>query len=422
VMIWGTLEARVMGADLLILGGLNDGTWPDLPSPDPWLSRKMRADAGLLLPERRIGLSAHDFQQAIAASEVVLSRAIRDAEAETVPSRWLNRLVNLLTGLRAQGGPEALATIRSRGAAMLALASAIDAPGPEDFAGPAPRPSPRPPVEARPDNLSVTQIQTLIRDPYAIYARNILRLSPLDPLHPDPDARLRGVIMHDVLEEFIRETRDGLPDDARDRLMAIAQRHLDEKAPWPSTRRLWFARLDRVADWFLAGEITRRDGASPALIEEKRTLGVPVPGKDFSLTAKLDRVDRREDGTVVVYDYKTGQAPTEKEVDHFDKQLLLEAAMIERGTFEGLGPAQVAYVAHIALGSTPKEASHSLDEDRVNTTWEEFVKLITAYSDRNRGYSARRAARDGTPLDYDQLARFGEWDETFDVTPRKVGK
>ena len=115
IMIWGTLEARVQGADLVILGGLNEGSWPEAASPDPWLNRKLRHEAGLLLPERRIGLSAHDFQQAVAAPEVWLTRAVRSEEADTVPSRWLNRMTNLLGGLPDQGGQAALSAMRCGG-------------------------------------------------------------------------------------------------------------------------------------------------------------------------------------------------------------------------------------------------------------------------------------------------------------------
>ncbi|NBB96783.1 MAG: double-strand break repair protein AddB, partial [Alphaproteobacteria bacterium] len=178
IMIWGTLEARVQGADLVIAAGLNEGVWPKVPDPDPWLNRSMRAQLGLLLPDRQIGLSAHDFQQAICAPRVVLSRAIRSSEAQTVPARWLNRLTNLLQGLPAQGGEAALAAMRARGARWLDRSYAFEAdmrsvpPDP-----PAPRPAPAPPL--RPDRLSVTQIETLIRDPYAIYARHILGLDKL---------------------------------------------------------------------------------------------------------------------------------------------------------------------------------------------------------------------------------------------------
>jgi len=153
----------------VILGGLNDGTWPEAPAPDPWLNRKMRSDAGLLLPERRIGLSAHDYQQAIAAPQVWITRAIRSDEAETVPSRWLNRLGNLLGGLGDAGGPEAWTEMRTRGQHWLDQVTALEE---ITRVPPAPRPSPRPPMAARPRDLSVTEIKRLIRDPYAVYAKH----------------------------------------------------------------------------------------------------------------------------------------------------------------------------------------------------------------------------------------------------------
>ncbi|MDX5402925.1 MAG: double-strand break repair protein AddB, partial [Rhodobacterales bacterium] len=205
ILIWGTLEARVQGADLVILGGLNEGSWPEMPSPDPWLNRRMRHDAGLLLPERRIGLSAHDFQQAIAAPQVWLTRSIRSDDAQTVASRWLNRMMNLLEGLPDQGGRDTLRAMRERGAAWLERITRLEAPVPRK---PAIRPSPRPPVAARPRQLSVTEIKRLIRDPYAIYAKHVLRLHPLNSLMQAPDALLRGIVTHDVLESFIKGVRD----------------------------------------------------------------------------------------------------------------------------------------------------------------------------------------------------------------------
>ncbi|MGR3572377.1 double-strand break repair protein AddB [Brevirhabdus sp.] len=419
IMIWGTLEARVQGTELVILGGLNDGVWPDLPPPDPWLNRRMRHDAGLLLPDRRIGLAAHDFQQAIAAPRVILSRAIRNAEAETVPSRWLNRLTNLMGGLKHQEGPQILADMRGRGDALLDQVQRLETPAARR--PPAPRPSPRPPVAARPRNLSVTSIQTLIRDPYAIYARHVLGLYPLDPLRPEPDAMLRGTVLHDVLHEFIETTADGLPADARDLLMRIADRHLDEKAPWPTTRRIWRARLAKVAGWFLDGEARRREIARPGILEQKRTLALtPL---DFSLTGKVDRIDLRHDGGVVIYDYKTGKPPTDPQITHYDKQLLLEAAMVELGAFEQLAGRPVIEVCHLGLGANPEERRREMGAGEALQTWEELKELIGKYQSATRGFTSRRAMQNRADVrDYDHLARFGEWDETTPPTPRDVGR
>jgi hypothetical protein len=319
IMIWGTREARIQGADIVILGGMNDGIWPSVPPADPWLNRDMRLQVGLLLPERRIGLAAHDYQQAVCAPEVVLTRAKRDAQAETVASRWLNRLTNLLAGLPDQGGPAALAAMTQRGDAWLAMAATLDRP-----VHPAPlarRPAPRPPLEQRPTQLSVTAIRKLMRDPYAIYASRVLGLYPLAPLRPAPDPLLRGQVLHSILERF---ARNPLPDVApREHLMAATDAVLHEEVAWPTTRALWRARMERAADFFLAEEA--RHAGRPVLLEERKVLEIPaIP---FRLTAQPDRIDVLLDGRLRVIDYKTGSLATLKQQKAFDVQLLLEACM-----------------------------------------------------------------------------------------------
>ncbi len=406
IMIWGTLEARVQGADLVILGGLNDGIWPAQPAPDPWLNRAMRKEAGLLLPERRIGLSAHDYQQAVAARRVILSRSKRGAEAETVPSRWLNRLVNLMAGLPARNGPQALELMRDRGDDWLRKAAAFDRA--TEIAA-AKRPSPRPPVEARPKRLSVTEIKTLIRDPYAIYARHVLKLNPLDPLRPEPDPRLRGVVLHEILEVYLRRGGGG-----RDVLMSIAEAVIADRVAWPLARTIWLSRIGKAADAFLA--FTEATGGTPVLLEEKGA--VQLPGLDFTLTGKPDRIDRLQDGRLLLIDYKTGEPPTAKQQMHFDKQLLLLAAMAEEGAFKGLDAEEVARVVYVGLKAQLKTQEVVLTPGQIAEVWAEFARLIAAYARPGQGYTARRAlesVRDAS--DYDHLSRFGEWDMTDDPAP-----
>ncbi|MCO8143762.1 double-strand break repair protein AddB [Rhodovulum tesquicola] len=417
IMIWGTLEARVQGADLVILAGLNEGSWPETPAPDPWLNRQMRAQLGLLLPERRIGLAAHDYQQAICAPEIVLSRAIRDAEAQTVPARWLNRLTNLLDGLKVTGGPEALKAMRARGAEWLRLADALERPAAPIPA--APRPSPRPPVADRPAQLSVTAVERLIRDPYAVYARHILRLKPLDPLCHQADAPLRGTVLHKVLERFLAEPLDPDPAQAEARLMALADSVLAEDAPWPAARALWRARLGRVAAGFVRDEAKRQ--AAAQCIARERAGAVALPD-GFRLTANADRIDLRDDGQLVIYDYKTGTPPSQKAMEVFDKQLLLEACIAERGGFEGIAAAPVHEVSYLGLGNPPKTVTNPLENGLVARTWAELGRLIAHYARPEQGYTARSRLQKRTDrTDYDLLSRFGEWDETDAPLAMEVG-
>lgn len=417
IMIWGTLEARVQGADLVILGGLNENTWPQAPSPDPWLNREMRHAVGLLLPERQIGLSAHDFQQAVAAKNVVLSRSVRDDEAPSVPSRWLSRITNLMEGISTESA-QALENMRERGQDWLRQLAALETPKQQK---PEPRPAPAPPVGTRPKSLPVTAITRLIRDPYAIYARNILKLFVLDPLRRQPDARLRGIALHRVLEKFIGD--DVSPIDivsSRLKLMEITDQVFAADVPWADAQILWKSRFEKIMDKFLSDEIDRRNRGKPFLLEAKGSFW--IPDLDFTLTAIADRIDMTPDGRYIVYDYKSGKIPTAPEMEHFEKQLMLEAMMLEFGAFKGAHRATVDEVAHIGLGSDPGFKRHTLDPDTTKKIRGEFYEFISQFGNPDQGYSSRRAVANlRFAGDYDHLARFGEWDDSQVPTVTRVG-
>lgn len=411
LQILGPQEARIQGADLVILAGLNEGVWPGKPAPDPWLNRQMRAEAGLLLPERRIGLSAHDFQIAAAAPQVVLSRALRDAEAETVASRWLNRLTNLLAGLPGTGGPGALRAMKARGAELLAQAERLDAPL---AMPPAKRPAPRPPLDLRPNRLSLTEVEKLIRDPYAIYARHVLRLQPLSPLRALADARLRGEVLHRVPEAFLKA---GLPDDpdrAVQLLLQITDRVLAEDVPWPGMRAVWRARMAEIARPFVERLLV--EGATPVVLERKYQ--VEIPGLGFTLVGKPDRIDRDAEGRVTIVDYKTGAPPSLPQQDKFAKQLDLAAGMAALGAFPELGPVTEARTTYLGLKPGLKEVTRHRSEEDIARILQEFTALVLAYRDPDQGYTARRAVFDlRSGGDYDDLARYGEWDMTEEPAP-----
>jgi len=417
IMIWGNLEARVQGADLVILGGLNEGSWPKPPRPDPWLNRVLRDRAGLLLPEREIGLAAHDFQQAACAKKVVLSRAIRDAEAQTVPSRWLNRLVNLMGGLD-KDGPEALQAMRDRGQFWMSIATELDAP--TQNTAPALRPAPRPPVEARPKQISITEVKTLIRDPYAVYARRILGLQKLDPLHKEPDAPLRGIVFHMIFEAFVARHLSGdLETDTR-QLLEDAGSILSTHAGWLATQQLWRARIARLAHWFIKGEYERRKVGTVTALETKAKLDIESLG--ITLGGKIDRVDKFDDGTLAIYDYKTGIVPSKKQQTHFDKQLLLSAMIAKLGKMEGALPGPVSEVAYIGLGTKHQFDPKPMSSDEIDGGFLDLQRLLAAYQSPQKGYASRRAIDANDPAgNFDHLARFGEWNQSADPNPEEVG-
>ena len=301
LQIWGVLEARLQGADRLILGGLNEGTWPAQPPADPWMSRPMRAMFGLPPHERRIGLAAHDFSQLFAAPEVFLTRAVRVAGTPTVPSRWLLRLDN---ALGADAGALARGAARWTG-----WQAALDRP--EEYEQ-IQAPAPTPPVAARPRQLSVTQVETLIRDPYAVYARHVLGLRALEPIDADPGGAERGRFVHAALDAFVRAFPGALPEDAFEQLMAIGREKLDGMEERPGVRAFWWPRFERVARWFVEHERGRRTGIANTATELTGRLEFEARAGSFTLTARADRIDTMTDGSAAIIDYKTGAVPSQE--------------------------------------------------------------------------------------------------------------
>ncbi len=413
--ILGSFEVRAEAAEVVVLGGLNDGIWPPAPSPDPWLNRRMRMHAGLTLPDRQIGLSAHDFQIAAAAPEVVVTRALRDDSEGTVPSRWLNRLTNLLDGLESTGGPEALAAMRARGQALLHLVAGAERPA--DPVAPARRPSPVPPAAARPVRLTVTEMPVLARDPYAVYARRVLGLKPLPPFRAEADARLRGIVMHRVMEDF---ARGRMPGEARAamaaRLLALADRHLAQAVPWAAARSLFRGRLAQAVAQLLDAETEH--GGTPMFVEREARLALGETG--VVLVGRPDRIDRHADGRLQIFDYKTSSPPGAADRDRSDDQLSLLAAMALAGAF-GDVTAGLRGAAYVSLSPSVKTPVIEVPtgEEALAAVWDGAVALVTHYRRGDTGFTALRDGA-GAPAsgDYAHLSRFGEW-QTSDPAPRE---
>ncbi|GAB4395015.1 MAG: double-strand break repair protein AddB [Kiloniellaceae bacterium] len=407
VSILGPLEARLQHADLLVLGGLNEGTWPAEVDPGPWLSRPMQSAFGLPLPERRIGLAAHDFFEGFCAPRVYLTRAERVEGAPTVPARWLRRIDALRAGLGLE------VNLHQEEKQLRAWAAALDQPA---EVRPLSAPLPRPPVEARPRVLSVTRIETWMGDPYALYAREILRLRPLDPLDADPGAAERGTLVHEALERFLQAYPDSLPADAHDRLIEIGAEVFHAIRAKPGAYAFWWPRFLRVAGWFLAEEQARRAAIAESFVEITGELSFDAPGGPFTLTAKADRIDRMRDGSLEIIDYKTGAPPDRKKVDRgFAPQLPLEAAIAAEGGFQGLPPGPVGSLAFWRLsGGTPPgevQAASKADPGALATEALEGLKrLVARFDDPQTPYACRpRPELAPRFSDYDHLSRLAEW-------------
>lgn len=415
VFIWGLLEARLQSTDVIVLGGLAEGVWPPMPEPGPWLSRPMRTKVGLPSPEIAVGQAAHDFLSACcSAPTVVLSCPTRRDGAPAVPARWLTRLDAFLAG-RGLALPEHPAA---------AWAHALDLPaGPSLPVSP---PQPRPPLRLRPRKLSVTAIETWLRDPYAIYARHILRLEALAPLDEATDAADYGSIVHKGLHRFLHTHGAEWPADSAARLRQAMAAALAEADLRPALHVWWAPRLARIAEWVAETESERRLVTAPATLASEVSGGITLfrPGGAFHLNGRADRIERYADGSLVIVDYKTGRPPSQSAVDAgLAPQLLLEAAIAAEAGFGIELHGVAAYLIYWHLtGSIDAGKAYALFKNEreriaaaVAAAREKLCALIDDFDRPERAYLSRpHPAHRNRFSDYEQLARVAEWAWTGD--------
>jgi ATP-dependent helicase/nuclease subunit B len=412
VRILGTIEARLTNSDRVVLGGLVEGTWPPESRADAWLSRPMRLDLGLDLPERRVGLTAHDFTQLLGAKDVILSHAAKIAGTPTVPSRFIQRLA-------AIAGKERWTAALHRGESYLSWACALDRP--EQVAA-APQPAPKPPSEARPKRLSVTAVEDWLRDPYTIYAKYILRLTPLDAVDLAPGAAERGTIIHAAIGDFTERFKDSLSSDPARDLIELGKPHFAALEDFPEARAFWWPRFERIALWFAGWETQRRPDIRALVAEISGKIEIPLPDGAFTLHGIADRIEQHTDGRYVILDYKTGSARTEKQVrTGLAPQLTLEAAILRQGGFPDIAKGgSVAQIGYVLLKGGARPGEPKLIEFTEGTADSQADRALEKLS-----VLARRFAKEGEPYrslvhpmwtthygDYDHLARVKEWSAT----------
>jgi ATP-dependent helicase/nuclease subunit B len=416
LQIYGQLEARLTESDRVILGGLVEGVWPPAPRVDPWLSRPMRHELGLDLPERRIGLSAHDFAQLLGTSDVILTHAAKVGGAPAVASRFLHRL-------EAVAGQARWDAAKHAGENYVRFAAELDQP---DTVEPIEQPAPKPPREVRPLKLSVTAIEDWLRDPYTIYAKYILRLDPLDPVDMPLSAADRGSAIHEALGEFTRTFATALPDHPALALRGIGEKYFAPLMERPEARALWWPRFQRIAAWFGEWELARRDSIDKIVAEIRGEMPIQLDNeRTFILSARADRIEQRHDGSFAILDYKTGQPPTGKQVRMgLSPQLTLEAAILREGGFEGIDAgSSVGDLVYVRLsGNNPPGEQRSLElkirnndtpqapDEAADYAREQLEALIRKFDNEDTAYTSLNLSmwsnRYGA---YDDLARIKEW-------------
>jgi len=401
--ILGPIEARLFHADVMILGGLNEGNWPPDIDVDPWLNRPMRQEMGFPSPERRIGLSSHDFGQAFASPKVYLTRALKVDGTPTLACRWLERLEVYLKAwnLCLPEEPRLLEWVRQ-----------FDQPDVQETQAP---PFPAPPIKSRPRRLSVTQIETWMRDPYALYARHILGLSPLDPLNAQVEASDRGTLIHNALDQFFKICPDPHHKHALDILLTIGKTLFEPYEKSPSVKLFWWPRFCHLASWFIENERSTRRPGTQTFTEVKGKLTLETPLGPFECTAKADRIDLLPDGRLRILDYKTGIPPSDQDVQlGFSPQLPLEGAIALQQGFEGISARHIESLQFWWLkGDAKGGIIKKLTGDPYELSMKALAgleRMILLFEDEKTPYPARPLPGKGLKYnDYAHLARLQEW-------------
>ena len=406
--ILGAVESRMQTADHLIIAGFNEGNWPPQPHSDPWMNSDMRKAVGLPPHNWRTSLSAHDVYMAICNPKVTITRATRQNDAATIPSRWLQRMDVVLSALK-------ITNVLNRGDTKFQW---LDILNPKTLPNRIKRPAPKPPVSSRPRKFSATEIDIWINDPYALYAKKVLQLRQLDDVDRPPDAALRGTLFHNVLADFTRTFPSGsLPDDAYDKLLAIGKAHFADQWARPDVRYFWWPRFEMIAGWFIETEKQRRDALDYIHAEKKgSTILTGLAGR-VELTARADRLEKTKDGTWHIIDYKTGVAPSKRKVaDGRATQLLIEALIAWDGGYDNKPGCDIAKMQYWKLSGRKSKIGDINDVLPDNVTPENtramMQALITLYDNPETAYPAEPNVKYKLPYNpYRHLARILEWQQ-----------
>lgn len=407
--ILGPVEARMQHADLIILGGLNEGTSPPQTPPDPWMSNAMREDFGLPPAHWRVGLAAHDAFMAMAAPEVLLTRAQRLEGAPTEMSRWLRRLDAVIKVAKLDWQQDT--SLRELARQMNRARGRVE---------PISEPAPKLTADQRPRTFSATGLDTLQRDPYAVYAAKVLELKALKPLQELPSAADKGSAIHAALRDFIRAFGAGpLPPDALVHLLDYGRKAFAEFADDPLVAIFWWPRFEAIAGWFVQHEQSRRSGISRSHAEITGKMTVAGRTGEFTLTAQADRIDVLDDGRVRVIDYKTGTAPSMKDVQTAKAlQLRVESVLVAAGGFDDIAAGRtienLEYWKLTGHVTTPGKITAIKENSKDGTPFDDLdpiQSLLCQFDDDGAEWKAEVDIKN--PLnkfsDYRHLARIDEW-------------
>ncbi len=408
IAIMNSIEARLIDADLYIMAGLNEDTFPAVISDDPWMNRPMKAEFKLPLPERKIGLSSHDFVEFFCKKNVVMTHSQKVKGVNTITSRWLTKLSAIVE----------IAKIKWDNSLSQEVLYWIKNFETKVIGNRCKQPSPCPPIEARPKELSATWIEKWYRDPYIIFANKILGLEKIKDINPTIGGAEFGDIIHNAVQKF-KECNFSTEEEL---LNLMVKESLSIMSI--NQNDFWLQRFKSIAKSFIQFEKKYKNDVKLSILENEGKYKI---SDNFTIKAKADRIDVLNNNTCAVYDYKTGTIPYKKSVlTGYSPQLLIEALIIENGGYVSIGSKKVSKIAYLALKnkeSDNKEIIFSEYDDKplsemIADTNNNLKDMINKFYNKENPASYISHPNPNKVGDlikkyseYEHLARIKEWNE-----------
>lgn len=388
-------EAKLINYDLIILTNLNDGRFPPHISTDPWMSKSMRKAFGLPDRDELIGNFAYDFTQFLCNKKVILTRSLKEDGVPTVKSKYLMRLETFLlcqNHLKLEENNIWKEVFKKRNFAEQNIIIK--------------RPKPKPPLDRRPRELYATKIEKLMNNPYDIYAEKILNLKKKDDFYENKIFAFFGSAVHEALENYIKNYKAAEFAKLYEKLIKYGKESFDKYFTDETSRELFFIRFSNIAEWFIEQDEAVR--ASGYNVYAERIEKLYMKNIDFTIAAKIDRIEENEFGSINIIDYKTGNTPSTSDVLTAKKpQLIIEAIVLENKKTDKL--------VYWSIKGKGDEKIQEIDSDiceLVNKGRDGIVRLITHFNVFENSYIATAFDlndQNHYASDYKHLSRVEEW-------------
>ena len=370
VEILGILEARLGVSDLTIVGGLTEGIFPrNINNANAWLNSNEMVHLNLPSPDRIIGLAAHDFYMLSSNSKVVLTYANYSEGELTQRSRWIHRLVALSKTLNLPFGQKHLVAKEWMKQDKNTPLSTTNI---DDFS---------PPKEARIKKISISDLERLEKEPYAIYAKKILDLKPLNPITQRPNARIFGIILHQIIENYYKSNiyKSVHFNSTRIKLLALALEQIKPFKSFPETYAFWTKKLELITEWIIKNDISRQSITKNIYIEVPGKIIINTHMGKFTLIARADRIEVNN-GKITIIDYKSGTIPKPNTINNLSSpQLPIEILIALNKGFNQIQTQNIKEAIYWHLDGL-NEGGKELNTLKDNTSLEEIANIANEWA------------------------------------------